>query len=286
MLSPCRFHDFWVGDVRMKLRVRTVFVLAAALVLSTAVFRQAREIHRLREAIAKAPQQETAIPPVVTTLSEDVEKLRREAAEVHSLRAEVSNLRREKAERTALEARMDRLPQELSAILGDANQPDNSASITQSLMEESERLLAELTLGRDRDRVTLALIERWTAIDPGASSTWSAELPDGPLRNAAMTTVARQWALRDWNATANWLQRLAPGSSRDAAIDAFVTSADGYDIKLALEWANQMADPESRAARVEQVASRWLREDSAAARTWLKNAQLPPGVAERLSPIE
>ena len=74
--------------------------------------------------------------------------------------------------------------------------------------------------------------------------------------------------------------------SRDAAIDAFVMSADGYDIKLAVEWANQMADPESRAARVEQVADRWLRVDKAAARAWLKNAQLPPGVAERLSAVE
>jgi hypothetical protein len=254
----------------MKPRVRTVLVLAGALVLSAAEFRQTREIHRLRQAIAKLPQQETAVPPVVTSLSEDVEQLRREAAEIHALRAEVSNLRREKAERTALEAKIERLPQELSALLGDPNQPDYAASIAQSLKWDR----------------ALALIGPWTSVDPAASSAWSAELPEGQLRNAAMSMVARQWGLRDWNATANWLQLLPPGSSRDAAIDAFVTSADGYDIKLAAEWANQMADPESRAARVEQVASRWLREDNAAARAWLKNAQLPPGVAEQLSAVE
>jgi hypothetical protein len=256
---------------RMKLRVRAAFVLAIVLTLSAVVFRQAREIHRLRDATAEQREEETAVAPAVTPVSEEVEKLRREAAEVHSLRAEVSNLRREKAERTALEARIEKLPQDLSATLGDANHPDESAFIAQSLM---------------RDRVALAVIGRWTATDPAAASTWSAELPEGPLRNGALTMVAREWALRDWNATANWLQKLEPGSSRDAAIDAFVMSADGYDIKLAVEWANQIADAESRAARVEQVASRWLREDHAAAQTWLKNAQLPPGVAERLASVQ
>jgi hypothetical protein len=78
---------------RMKLRVRAAFVLAIVLALSAVVFRQAREIHRLRDATAEQREEETAVAPAVTPVSEEVEKLRREAAEVHSLRAEVSNLR-------------------------------------------------------------------------------------------------------------------------------------------------------------------------------------------------
>jgi hypothetical protein len=254
---------------------------------SLGYLRQAREIHLLRKVIVELTSlpsgEETVNPPIIAPLPPNVEKLRLDAAEVHRLRAEVAKLSGEKVETDALQARNERLALELSAILRNANRASDSVvSLGQHSLQESARWLTELPLGGERDRVALAVIGRWAASDPVASAAWSSELAEGPLRDVAMSMVARQWALSDWNAAANWLQKLPMGSSRDVAIDAFVTSADGHDIKLASEWANQMEDPESRATRVEQMARRWLREDNAAARTWLENAQLPSGLAERL----
>jgi len=279
----------------MKPNIRVMLVLAAALVVAGVVFRQETEMYRLRAVIAGL----TSLPTEGATVSTftnplpDIEELRREAAEVHRLRAEITQLRREKVEMTA---RIDKLALDLNqrsdsiAVFGDFDHPAPStsplvlqaSSLAQSSPEEAARWAAALPPGKEQDRAVLAVISHWTGTNPVAAAAWTTQFAEGPLRERAMSVVARQWGLRDWNAAAGWLETLPMGSSRDAAIGAFVTSADGYDIKLALEWANQMEAPDSRAMRVEDTARRWLREDNAAARAWLEKAKLPAGIAERL----
>lgn len=254
-------------------------MLAAALVVAGVVFRQEKEMYRLRAVIAgltSLPSGEPAISTFTNLLPADIEVVRREAAEVHRLRAEITQLRREKVETSALQARIDNQRSDSVAVVLQAS------SLAQSAPEEAARWAAALPPGKEQDRAALAVINHWTGTDPVAAAAWATQFAEGPLREEAMSIVARQWGLRDWNAAAGWLETLPMGSSRDAAIGAFVTSADGYDIKLALEWANQMEAPDSRAMRVEDTARRWLREDNAAARAWLEKAQLPSGIAERL----
>ena len=288
----------------MKPNLRVMLVLAAALIVAGAVFRQEKEMYRLRAAIAAltSPPRET-ISTVTDPLPADIEELSRVAAEVHRLRAELTQLRQEKVETSALQARIDKLASDVSAILenlnqrsdflaaiGDFNHPAPSTSplalqasaLVQSSPQEAARWAASLPPGKDQDRAVLAVTDRWTDIDPAGAAAWTMQFAEGSLREEAMSSVARQWGLRDWNATAGWLEKLPNGSAKDAAIGAFVTSADGYDIRLALEWANQIEAPENRARRVEETARRWLREDNAAARAWLAKAQLPSGLAERL----
>ena len=276
--------------------IRVMLVLATALVVAGVVFRQEKEMYRLRAVIAELtslPREGAAISTVTNPPPADIEELRREAAEVHRLRAEITQLRRENVE---MSARIDKLAPDLNqrsdfiAVFGDFDPPAPStsplvlqaSSLAQSSPEEAARWAAALPPGKEQDRAALVVIDRWTGTDPAAAAAWTTQFAEGPLREQAMSVVARQWGLRDWNAAAGWLETLPMGSSRDAAIGAFVTSADGYDIKLALEWANQMEAPDSRAMRVEDTARRWLREDNSAARAWLEKAQLPPGIAERL----
>jgi hypothetical protein len=280
----------------MKPNVRITVVLAAALVVAGGVFRQEREIHRLRAVVTELTSPSTkgaAISTVTNPLPADIEELRRKAAEVHRLRAEVTQLRREKVESKALQAKIDKLKLDLNQssdsidIFGDYDPPasplvSQAISLAESSPEEAARWAAALPPGKDQDQAVLAVINHWTGTNPVAAASWTTQFAEGPLRERAMSIVARQWGQRDWNAAAGWLETLPIGSSRDAAIGAFVTSADGYDIKLALEWANQMEAPDSRATRVEDTARRWLREDNAAARAWLEKAQLPPGIAKRL----
>ena len=283
-------------------------MLLAALVVAGVVFRQEKEMYRLRSAMAELTSSRRDEAAVISTAANpvpaDIEELRREAAEVQRLRAEVAQLRREQLEtNAALQAHINKLAAEMSAIstdvgrgsgvtdiFGDFSRPaakaspvvSQAASLAESSPEEAARWVAALPAGKEQNEAALAVIDHWIGSDPSAAATWTTQFAEGPLREQAMSAVARQWGLRDWNATAGWLEKLAMGPSRDAAIGAFVTSADGYDIRLALEWANQMGDPESRATRVEYTALRWLREDNAAARAWLQKAQLPPGLAVRL----
>jgi hypothetical protein len=297
---------------QMKPNIRTILVLLAALVVAGVVFRQEKEMCRLRSAIAELTgnrnDEATGISTAGNPLLADIDELRREAAEAQRLRAEIVQLRREQVETSAaLQAHTDKLAVELSAIstkgdrksgltdiFGDFNRPaanaspvvSQAASLAESSPEDAARWVAGLPPGEEQNQAVLAVIDRWIATDPGAAAIWATQFAEGPLREEAMTLVARHWGQSDWNATAGWLETLPTGASRDAAIGAFVTSADGYDIKLALEWANQMEDPESRARRVEHTARRWLREDNAAARAWLEKAQLPSGMAERVFSAE
>jgi hypothetical protein len=283
----------------MKPNIRVILVLASALVVAGVVFRQQKEMHRLRTVIAELtslPREGAAISTATNPLPADIEELSREAAEVHRLRAEITQLRREKVETNALQARIDKLVLDVNqrsdyaAIFGDFDHPAPStsplvlqaSSLAQSSPEEAARWVAALPPGKEQDQAALAVIDRWMGTNPVAAAACTTGFAEGPLREGAMSIVARQWGLRDWNAASGWLETLPMGSSRDAAIGAFVTSADGYDIKLALEWANQMEAPDSRATRVEDTARRWLREDNAAARAWLEKAKLPAGIAERL----
>jgi len=273
----------------MKPSIRFLLLLAAVLIVAAAVFRQEKEIYRLRGVIAEL----ASVPKEAVTnpLLAEIEELRRDADEVHRLRDEVAHLRREQVETSALQAKIDNLALQMSAILRNFNQSTDSAAIsgefnhpalTQLSPEEAAQWVAGLPPGKEQDRAVLTVIGRWVDTDPVAAAAWTTQFAEGSLREQAMSVVARYWGLRDWNATAGWLGTLPMGASRDAAIGSFITSADGYDIKLALEWANQMEAPESRAMRVEETARRWLREDSAAARAWLRKAQLPSGIAERL----
>src|SRR6266404_7703439 len=98
----------------MKPNLRVKLVVAAALVVAGVVFRQGKEMYRLRAVIAELtslPREGVAISTVTNPLPADIEELRREAAEVHRLRAENTQLRRENVE---MSARIDKLALDLN----------------------------------------------------------------------------------------------------------------------------------------------------------------------------
>jgi hypothetical protein len=285
----------------MKTRLRSTLFLVAALLVAGVVVRQEVEIHRLRTAMAGITKETTAVS--TAPLPADIEELRRELAEVGSLRAEVVRLHREAAAVRALQVSVENLAAEVSAISGASSGRSDAISsmddvngaagdgshlvlqanaLAQSSPEEAAQWVASLRPGKEQDEAALIVLDHWIDSDPAAAGNWTTQFAEGPFRDHAMSRVARHWTLRDWNGAAAWLRTLPAGSSRDAAIGAFVISADGYDIRLALEWANAMEDPKNRTQRVEATARRWLREDKPAARAWIQKAQLPAGIAERL----
>lgn len=205
------------------------------------------------------------------------------------MRMEMSRIHQQQ---TALNSTLEQLAREVanrSARLEvAAAQESRDAILSEAIFRASAspgdaaKWVAQLPAGPEQNRAALAVIERWIRSDPSAAANWAGTFGEGPLRQHALHLVARQWGLRDLQSTARWLENLPNGSSRDAAIAAFVTSADGNDIRLAVEWANRIADPPTRGQALEQAAGRWLREDPAAARQWIENAQLPDGLAGHL----
>src|SRR5206468_10744387 len=98
---------------RMTANLRTMLVLVAALVVAGAVFRQEKELRRLRTAVSELTSLQSKSRAVISTvtnpLPSDIEELRRDTAEVQHLRAEIAQLRREKMEASALQASIDEL---------------------------------------------------------------------------------------------------------------------------------------------------------------------------------
>ena len=73
-------------------------MLVVPLLVAGVLFRQQKEMYRLRAVIAELtnlPGEEAAISTASNPLPADIEELRQEAAEVHRLRAEITQLRRE-----------------------------------------------------------------------------------------------------------------------------------------------------------------------------------------------
>lgn len=270
----------------MKPAFRTILVLSSVLLVAGVLFRQEKQMQEVRLKIAELTsfQNQGEALSTATTPRGD-RKTPKDDSEIHKLRAEIAHLRQDIAEKNERYSRIERILKEeifedRGAGIGNVS-PETvlkASALAESSPEQAAEWVATLPPGKEQEAAVLAVVDRWSGVNPSAAAAWATQFSEGPLRENALAVVARQWGLRDWNSTAGWLQTLPMGPSRDSAIDAFVTSADGYDIKLALEWANKMESPEGRAARVGQTARRWLRENNVAARSWIEQAQLPPGM--------
>ena len=90
------------------------------------------------------------------------------------------------------------------------------------------------------------------------------------MRENAVIAVVSRWAGEDPAAAAGCLQQLPAGRMRDAAVAQFANQVVERDPLGAVEWVRTIADPETRTHRLEDVALRWLRADTEAAKQWLR----------------
>ncbi len=152
-------------------------------------------------------------------------------------------------------------------------------------------------------RIALRAVARW---DPERAAAWAAEHAGSDYAEGGPLVVAGQWARRDGAATMAWLRQLPAGESRDrgvhrafaqwfradpAAARAWLDSESleafhapalaSYAEKRveeapeeAFAWCERIADAERSRRCVQDVASRWYRQDAAAAEVWLEQSPL------------
>src|SRR5262245_49508477 len=156
--------------------LRTILVLGAvaALVVAGVVFRQEKEMGRLRAEIAELTSHRSDGVVGTNPLPADIEELRPEASEVQRLRAEIAQLRRETMETSAaIQARVDKVAMEVSAISANFSRRSglaNTLSLAQSSPEEAARSVAAMPVGNEQNEAALAVIDRWIRSDPGAAA--------------------------------------------------------------------------------------------------------------------
>ena len=279
--------------------IKVATLLLAGLALAGSLLRQEREVERLRTELAEvktdldeALSARLSGPASNTADSGSI----RQSVEIESLRAEMDQLREKNKEADALRATVEELSEQVAAFRAGPKSsppPDEDSEAPPELLKAlllardspaaAAEYVASLPAGDGQSEAALRVLGRWIRSEPQAAAAWATQFGESELRNDALALVARRWGLAEWAATADWLETLPPGQSKDAAIAAFVSSADGYDIRLAANWANRLEDSERRSQLVESTARRWLREDADAAQSWLRQTQLPDGIAERLA---
>jgi len=282
----------------MSVNPRAVFIFLATAAFVAVVSFQQNQISRLRSIISdSAPTQDQPPSPstAVLEIKEQTERLR---VEIERLSFEVSQLQQEKLDAKQFKSTIERLDlaRNRFPMFGyrrtlvspdpprgaETNAASKASSIAEQSPIEAARWVASLEPGEEQKEAALAVVGVWLQSDPKAVANWVASFSEGSMREQALGRVARTWGLQDWNGAAAWLETLPKGASKDMAIDEFVWSADGYDIRLASEWANRIETQELRSQRVEGTLRRWLSEDNSAARAWIQQSQLPPGMGERL----
>jgi hypothetical protein len=143
--------------------------------------------------------------------------------------------------------------------------------------------LDAITEGKLQQDVVVAVVQRWTQRDPVAAAEWVSQFPEDSLRAAAIANVVKLWSLQGHQAPAQWLGTLPPGPSRDEGLRAYAEQITPTFPSEAARWASAIAAQSMRTAQLERTLTAWMEMDSAAARHWIKTANLPAQLRERLS---
>lgn len=79
------------------------------------------------------------------------------------------------------------------------------------------------------------------------------------------------------------MEHFVAGDERDRVVTQFAGSVVRREPEAALAWVASIGDADLRGAQLEQLASRWLQQDSAAARQWISGTdQLMPSARRRI----
>lgn len=135
---------------------------------------------------------------------------------------------------------------------------------------EATRLMTELA------------VRLWQRTDPRAAANWVLAQRGRDNREALMYAVLVPWFDRDSLAVSRWLNTLPDDPVLDSAIGYLATTAARDDPAAAMTWAASITDPKRRETHQLAVAVQWFRQNPAAARAWLEDADLSEAMKAHL----
>lgn len=121
----------------------------------------------------------------------------------------------------------------------------------------------------------------WARDDTAQATSYFESLPSGELRTSALRGLASQIALDDPGAAARLLDRHA-ADANDRVYQQFVWRSRRGDPALAANYIGRIEDVERRDRTYRRVLGRWMRDDLDGAANWIRSAELPENVAERV----
>ena len=164
----------------------------------------------------------------------------------------------------------------------------NSVSTLLSLWSDSDPQAAaewaeKFPEGETRSEAIGEVASTWAAAEPEKAVTWTLGLPDSPGQREALDDAVRTWTSLAPDGLGKWVEMQPVNEATDhlrSTAAAILVQDHPQD---ALAMAGKISNPEQRDASLTRLLNRWGREDQAAARAWIGQAGLPPGVTDRLT---
>ncbi len=102
--------------------------------------------------------------------------------------------------------------------------------------------------------------------------------------HGALGRLADAWSERDLNGFAKWLEAHPDGPVHDGGTGLMAwTFAHRRDFPTAIRWAQGIGEEEARGARIDEVTDQWAQHDRNALSEWLKTADLPESVRDKVN---
>lgn len=125
------------------------------------------------------------------------------------------------------------------------------------------------------------VISVWMDKDQAGAMAYYNALPAGEVRSNALRGIVNSLAVENPKAAANYLDN-HPADVNDRVVQQFVWHSFGEDPSLAASYIAKISNEGERDGTYRRMIDGWLRQDEAAARTWIQSSQLPPSVQEHV----
>jgi hypothetical protein len=126
------------------------------------------------------------------------------------------------------------------------------------------------------------VVEQWGARDGRAAIEWVRGLEAGRPRELAVREAFLQWSRSDPAGAQAWLAAESLTEFHDPALDVYARGLAARAPEEAVGWCERILDPGRRRGCLKTAATRWYRQDAAAAEAWLETSALDEEVRQQV----
>jgi RNA polymerase sigma factor (sigma-70 family) len=182
----------------------------------------------------------------------------------------------------------------LLKINADGHQGNTMHEIGSVLRKWSEDRPAELAQWLDKQDVPKSyhgslggsILQGWLRVDAPAAVEWWLNAPGGyPDRSGRMDDIVNAWVESDVFAAAEWLAKQPLDKKAARSMSTLAGKVAQSDAERGWQWALSISEEAYRKDALRQVATAWVRQDSAAAGAAVNAAEIDPALKTELLKI-
>lgn len=156
----------------------------------------------------------------------------------------------------------------LAAAIGGLSSDDAAAAAVAQV-----RLMSQ---GAAKDRVVAEVVGDIARDDPKWAADFLKEQGSDEAKRMSMRELMSSWVNKDAANALSYAFALEAGDVRDSALQAYVMTNSAADPSQVILVAENIQDEGERIRSMSIAATRWMREDAAAARVYVEESQLLP----------